>query len=80
VSEEKSFAYGKLALGVLVVGLCGSCTLHFTMGSNPYDRVFGGIALFVGGIPTLLGLGLTAVAVQDLLLERRKKPPGGPEN
>jgi hypothetical protein len=55
MSSEELDGIGRVAFGVLVVALCGSCTLHFQTTNNSYDRAWAGVALVVGGIPTLFG-------------------------
>jgi predicted benzoate:H+ symporter BenE len=51
------FGAALTAVGALMLGLCGLCTLVFLVtGLMPHeDRMFAVIALFVGGIPTLIG-------------------------
>jgi hypothetical protein len=57
----KRFVGGAMtAVGGLMFGLCGLCTLAFFIGGLlPHeDKSFSVIALVVGGIPALIGFGL----------------------
>lgn len=51
-----SDAVVQMVVGLLIAFLCGACTLHFQITSNPFDRGWAGVALVIGGIPTLLGV------------------------
>lgn len=73
------FGFLLLAVGLLMAGLCGLCTGAFivgglsSLGRNVGDA--GGIvlmALVVGGIPTVMGVGLF-IAGRELL--RGARPP-----
>jgi hypothetical protein len=52
--ERRRDAEFLMFLGVLIAGLCGSCTLYFRTTSS-YDHAWAGVALIVGGVPALFG-------------------------
>jgi hypothetical protein len=70
-----------IVVGLLLAALCGLCTLVVAGGSlsMPSDsQGYGGggmvgIALLLGGVPTLLGLGMIFAGV--MLLRSARKPP-----
>jgi hypothetical protein len=75
-----------IVVGLLLAALCGLCTLVVAGGSlaapgDPQGYGGGGmvgIALLLGGVPTLLGLGMIFAGVM-LLRSGRKPPPDVPK-
>jgi len=67
-----------IAVGALIFGLCGLCTLTFLVaGMIPHgDRSFSMIALVVGGIPTALGFLLLRAGLTTFRGRRRELSPG----
>ncbi|HEY8004356.1 MAG TPA: hypothetical protein VIE16_09015 [Phenylobacterium sp.] len=67
-----------IAVGGLIFGLCGLCTLTFLVaGMIPQgDRSFSVIALVVGGIPTGLGFLLLRGGLTMFRGRRRVLAPG----
>jgi hypothetical protein len=70
-----------IALGALMAGLCGLCTL-FVAGASlsaPHDpQGYGGggmvpVALILGGLPTLFGVAMIWAGV--IVLRNARKPP-----
>ena len=50
-----------LAIGLVIAALCGLCTGIFLINalvSSGSEAEFGLLALIIGGIPTLIGIGL----------------------
>ena len=70
-----------IVVGLLLAALCGLCTLvvagtSLAAQSDPQGYGGGGmvgIALLLGGVPTLLGLGMIFAGV--MLLRSARKPP-----
>ncbi|MBW8813246.1 MAG: hypothetical protein JF588_07445 [Caulobacterales bacterium] len=82
---QRFFAGLLMVVGALMAGLCGLCTAVFLV-----DSVVGGgggelgggaglavMALFIGGIPTAIGVGLF-VAGRSLARPARPVPPTDP--
>lgn len=65
-----------IAVGAIIVGLCGACTLNVARSGGGY-----GMEYIVGGVPILLGGLLMVRGCLDLLALRRTVPPpkGPPE-
>jgi hypothetical protein len=80
----KFFGVMLIALGALLAGLCGLCTLVVAGGSlsMPADQQgYGaggmvGIALLLGGVPTVFGLLMIFAGV--MLLRAGRQPPAPP--
>ena len=53
MSEQRRDAEFQMVIGVLLVALCGSCTLYFLTSGDHSDY---GLAPVVGGVPTAIGL------------------------
>ncbi len=70
-----------IVVGLLLAALCGLCTLvvaGVSLSAAPDQQGYGGggmvgIALLLGGVPTLLGLGMIFAGV--MLLRSARKPP-----
>jgi hypothetical protein len=56
VNTRQKDAIVLMALGALLAGLCGSCTLLFWGGSNPKNGVLANPVAMIGGVPAALGL------------------------
>ncbi len=74
-----------LAVGALLLTLCGTCTLYVGGGglwsilSGKEDRSLGGVilvtALVIGGLPTLGGLVLVLEGLKRVRRSRPQPPP-----
>ena len=71
------FAGAIVAVGALIFGLCGLCTLTFLVaGMIPHgDRSFSIVALVVGGIPTALGFMLLRFGISMYREESNRVRP-----
>ena len=56
--------------GLLLFSLCGSCTVSVVRSPGENLR---GLALLVGGVPTLVGLAMMAVGVRRLWRMRQAR-------
>lgn len=52
MSESRRDAEFQMVIGVLLVALCGSCTLYFQTSGEHLDY---GLSLVIGGVPTAIG-------------------------
>lgn len=70
------FAAAVIAVGALIFGLCGLCTAVFLVaGVMPHgDSSFSFIALFVGGIPALIGFMILRFGLA-MYREEANRPP-----
>jgi len=75
---QRFFGAGLLAVGVLMIVLCGGCGAVFLLYflfhgvAHPNDMPLTLIPLVVGGVPALIGFGLFAAG---RALRRAPKPP-----
>jgi len=71
-AQERRFqAFASIALGSIIVGLCGLCTYNVSVNGGGY-----GLQYIVGGVPILAGLFLVARGLLDIF---RPPPPSEPD-
>jgi hypothetical protein len=73
MSREKVNAFVLMTVGVLVVALCGTCTLHVMQ----HPAGIAGVAIVIGGGCVLVGL---VFLIWGLRLWRGLRPPSNREN
>jgi hypothetical protein len=72
VNTRQKDAIVLMALGALIAGLCGSCTLLFWGGSIPKNGVLANPVTTIGGVPAALGFMLFVAGAVLWLRARRR--------